>query len=75
MDWKCQHFSLLNTNHNYIICVKAISGDGAIIPPLIILNGVLYLHHQYTNITEDLLNNYLLRTLDLGYTNNMLLID
>ena len=72
MDWHHPHQSPTDTNCDYVTSVEAISGDGIVIPPLLILKGVNHLQKWYTQ--TSLPDDYLIRTSDSGYTNGMLSI-
>ena len=68
-----RHFSPSSTNRDYCTSVEAISGDGIVIDPLVIIKGVNLLEKWFSH--TDVPDNYLLGTSDSGYTNDMLSID
>ena len=72
MDIYRPHFSPSDINRDYITSVEAVSGDGEIIDPFLIIKGVSYLEKWYTQIS--LPDNYLIRTSDSGYINDILFI-
>jgi hypothetical protein len=55
-----------DTNHEHITLTETISAGGWVIPPVIIISGVLHLQHYF----QDLPDGYLLAVSDSGYTNN-----
>ena len=73
LDMHCRHYSPSSTCRDYCTSVEAISGDGEVIAPLIILKGMNILEKWITK--TDLPDNYLFGTSDSGYTNDMLSID
>jgi hypothetical protein len=73
MDWKRPQISPSDTNRDYITSVEAVSVDGEVLPPLLIIQGMDHLHQWYAN--TSLPDNYLVGTSKSGYSNDMLSID
>ena len=73
MDIHRLHYSPSDTNRDYATSVEAVSGDGVVIEPMLILKGVNHLEKWYTQ--TSLPDNYLIGTSDSGYANDMLSIE
>jgi hypothetical protein len=73
MDWKRPQISPSDTNRDYITSVEAVSVDGEVLPPLLIIQGTNHLHQWYAN--TSLPDNYLVGTSKFGYSNDTLSID
>ena len=73
MDMQRPQHSPSDTNRDYATSVEAVSGDGVVIDPLMIMKGVKHLEKWYTQ--TSLPNNYLIGTSDSGYINDTLSIE
>jgi hypothetical protein len=72
MDWKRPQ-SLSDINQDYITSVEAISVDGEMLPPLLIIQGTDHLYQWYAN--TNLPDNYLVGMSKSSYSNDTLSID
>ena len=61
------------TNRELVTVCEAISGDGAVLPPMIIVPGVIHQQSWYT--ATSIPGNYLIGTSETGYTNYSLTMD
>ena len=59
-----------NTNRETVTVVEAISGDGYVLPPMVILKGVLLQERWFT--TTNIGDDYLIAVSDTGYSNDVL---
>ena len=73
MEFKKPQLSPLETNRDFITSVEAISADGEVLPPLLIVQGINHLQQWYTNTA--LPDDYLIGTSPSGYSNDTLSID
>ena len=60
-------------NQKTMTIVEYISGNGSVLPPMIILPGIMQQQDWFTN--TGIPNNYLLAILNTGYSNNVLLLE
>ena len=72
MDITRPHFSLSDTNRDYVMSIEAVSGDGIAINPMLIMKRVNHLKKWYTHTSVP--GDYLIKTSDSGYTNDTLSI-
>jgi hypothetical protein len=73
MDFEKKQSSGSNTNRDYVTSIEAISGDGYVIPPLLIAQGSIYLEKWYTHTA--LPDNYAVSLSSSGYANNTLSLE
>jgi len=60
------------TNRELVTVCETIRGDGAVLPPMIIVPGVIHQQHWYT--ATSIPDNYLLATSESSYNNDELTI-
>jgi hypothetical protein len=65
MNWERKQMSGSETNRDYITSMEAISGDGEVLPPLLIAQGSVHLQKSYTH--TSLLDNYAVGLSKSGY--------
>ena len=59
-----------NTNRETVTVVEAISGDGYVLPPMVIVSGVL--HQERWSTATNIEDNTLIAVSDTGYSNDVL---
>ena len=62
-----------SNNRELVTSCEAISGDGEVLPPMLILPGALHLEDWYTNTNLD--DDYLLAVSETGYSNDLLSLE
>ena len=72
MDMNRPQFSPSDTNRDYATSIEAVSGDGVVIDPMLIMKGVNHLEKWYAQ--TSLPDNYFIGIYDSGYTNDTLSI-
>ena len=61
------------TNRDFVTIYEAISGDGTVLPPMVILSGVLYERQWYT--ATDIPDDTLIALSKTGYSNDDLSLE
>ena len=61
-----------NTNRESVTVCETISGDGCVLPPVVILSGAIHQERWYTRGIDD---DTLLAVSDTGYSNDMLSLE
>jgi hypothetical protein len=72
MEFKKPQLSPSETNRDFFTSVEAISADGEVLPPLLIVQDINHLQQWYTNTA--LPDDYLIGTSPSGYSNETLSI-
>jgi len=69
-DPNSQSYLGSSTNREPVTVCEIISGDGSVLPPMIIVSGIIHKESWYTTTTVP--DNYLIGTSETGYTNDEL---
>ena len=57
-----------NTNRETVTVVEAISGDGFVLPPMVIVSGIIHQERWFT--TTGIEDDFLIAVSDTGYSND-----
>lgn len=73
LDHNHHWYHASSTNRELVTSCRAISGDGAVLPPMLLLPGTLHLEDWYT--ITDLDDDYLLAVSETGYSNDVISLE
>lgn len=73
MDWDKQQSSASDINRDYVTSIETISGNGHVLPPMLVAQGSVHLEKWYTQ--TSLPDEYVVGLSNSGYANDTLSIE